>query len=110
MKTKASTHRLDPEVQAALDHLSKVLHRTKNSLMNEAVKFYVRGRSLKIEQGLETTPKQLQAYRQKDPAFEKAIDAFVDAEAQLASDDPLEGRPVSAPGPVLIEIRNLLHA
>jgi predicted DNA-binding protein len=110
MASKASTHRLDPEVQAALNHLSKVLHRPKNRLMNEAIKLYVWQRSREVEHELETTLQALRAYRQKDPDFEKAIGAFVNVEAQLAGEDPLEGRSPSAGGLVQTEIRNLLHA
>ncbi len=35
---------------------------------------------------------KLRAYRKQDPGFQKAITAFVDAEASL--EDPLEGEPV----------------
>ena len=110
MATKASTHRLDPDVQAALNHLSKVLRRPKNRLMNEAVKLYVQQRGREVERELETTLRALRAYRQKDPDFEKAIDTFVNAEAELAAEDPLEGRAVASTGKVQAEIRDLLHA
>jgi predicted transcriptional regulator len=85
--TKASTHRLDLETRAALDRLSRLLHRPKNRLINEAVKLYVQQKSRKVEENLEATLKELRAYRQRDPDFEKSIDAFVDAVARLGSDD-----------------------
>jgi predicted DNA-binding protein len=110
MATKASTHRLDPEVQTALDHLSKVLRRPKNRLMNEAIKLYVQQRSREVEQELETILQELRVYRQKDPDFDKAIDAVVHGEVQLAGEDPLEGRSASVAGRVQAEIQNLLHA
>lgn len=108
MSRRASTHRLDSEVQEALDHLSKVLHRPKNRLINEAVKFYVQHRSREAEQELETTLEALRQYRQRDPDFENSIDAFVTAEATEA--DPADGSPTGA-NFVQAEIRHLLlHA
>lgn len=107
---KASTHRLKPEVQAGLDNLSKVLHRPKNKLMNEAVHLYVRQRSRELEQEMETTLKALRAYRKKDPDFENAIDDLVAAEVSQAGRDPLEGQIIAPAGAVQSEIRNLLHA
>lgn len=107
---KASTHRLKPEVQAGLDHLSKVLRRPKNKLMNEAVHLYVQQRSCELEQQMETTLKALRAYRKRDPDFEKAIDDFVAAEVSQAGRDPLDGQIIAPGGAVQTEIRNLLHA
>ena len=92
MARKASTHRLDPEVQAALDHLSKILRRPKNRLINEVVRLYVQQRSQEVERELEATLNALRAYRLSHLDFEEAIDAFVNAEAQSASNDPVEGR------------------
>ena len=66
---KASTLRLDPEVQSALDQLSQVLHRPKNRLINEAVKLYVQEESRKLEKDLEATLKALRASRQGDSGF-----------------------------------------
>lgn len=108
MSRKASTHRFDPDVQAALDHLSKVLNRPKNRLINEAVKLYVWQRSQEMERELAATMEALRAYRKKDPNFEEAIANFVSAEAEFA--DPVEGHPASSRGPVRSEIQHLLHA
>jgi predicted transcriptional regulator len=108
MARKASTHRFDPDVQAALEHLSKVLHRPKNRLINEAVKLYVWQRSQEMERELTETISALRAYRKKDPDFEDAIADFVSAEVTNA--DPVEGRPASSQGPVHSEIQRLLHA
>ena len=110
MARKASTHRLDPEVQAALNHLSKVLHRPKNRLMNEAVRYYVQQRGREVEQEMKSTLQALRKYLRENSDFESAIDSFVTAEAQLVSEDPLECRSLSAAGTVQKEIRNLLHA
>jgi predicted DNA-binding protein len=110
MARKASTHRLAPKVQAALDSLSKVLGRPKNGLINEAVELYVQQKSREVELELEATLQALRACRERDPDFEESIGAFVSAEAEHGSADPVEGRPYAAEGPVQSEIQRLLHA
>ena len=90
MGATASTHRLDPEVQAALDRLSKLLRRPKNRIINEAVKSYVHQKERELETELEATLNALRAYRMRDPDFEKSIEAFVDTEARLGADDTAE--------------------
>lgn len=92
MPQPASTHRLEPDVHAALDNLSRILHRPKNQLINEAVKLYVRQCSRNVEQELEGMLTSLRAHQKKDPDFEKTIDALANAEAQFAGNDPAEGR------------------
>ncbi len=109
-KTKASTHRLDPDVQAALENLSRLLRQPKNRLINEAVKIYVEQKSRKVEHELESTLKLLRAHRLKDPDFERTIGAFVEAEASLSASDPAEGRTEIAEGPVEKKIQRLLRA
>jgi predicted transcriptional regulator len=108
--SKASTHRLDPSVQEALNHLSILLKRPKNRLINEAVKLYIEQKSQEVEQELEGTLKALRAYRRLDPDFKGSIDAFVDAEAKLAASDPAEGGPKMDKGALQAEIRRKLHA
>ena len=110
MASKASTHRLEPAVQAALDILSTVLKRPKNRLINEAVKLYVQQKSREVEQELEGTLRALRAYRRKDPAFKKAIKEFIEAEAKFAGGDPAEGRQIGVKGNVQSQIRRKLHA
>jgi len=107
---KASTHRLDPEIQAALENLSRVLRQPKNRLINEAVKLYVELKGWKIEHELESTLNKLRAHRRNDPNFERNIEAFVEAEAKLSASDPAEGRTEIAEGPVQTKIQRLLHA
>ena len=94
MSRKATTVRIDPLVQAALENLSRVLKRPMNQLVNEAVKNYVERRSREVEHNLEATLTSLRAYRKRDPHFQTAIAASVDAEAQLGKDDPAEGKVV----------------
>ena len=107
MPRKASTHRLEPDVQAGLNHLSKVLHRPKNKLMNEAVSRFVQERSIQLVQEMEGVINSLKKYQRSDPDFERAIERLVNEEVAQAGADPLEGRPAGA---VQAEIRGLLHA
>lgn len=121
MPPKATTFRIDPSVQAALETLSKTLKRPMNQLVNEAVKAYVARRSAEVERDLEATLARLRAYRERDPDFEEAIERVAKAEAQFGKDDPTEGEVVfgtlidgqliekEAPGPVQAEIDRLLH-
>ena len=67
MASKPTTFRIDPPAQAALEHLSRVLKRPMNQLVNEAVKDYVNRRSREVERDLEGTIAKLRAYRQRDP-------------------------------------------
>jgi predicted transcriptional regulator len=120
MAPKASTFRIDPIVQSALENLSRVLKRPMNQLVNEAVKDYVHRRSREVERNLESTLASLRAYRERDPEFEQAIAAFAKNEARYAKDDPAEGTMIvgrlldgqlveePASGPVHTEIRQLL--
>lgn len=94
MTKKATTIRLHPLVLAQLDNLSRVLKRPMNQLVNEAVKDYVEQRSRGAEQELEATLARLRLYRQRDPDFSAADDAWVDAEARFGKDDPAEGKVV----------------
>jgi hypothetical protein len=112
----AFTLRIDPRERAALENLSKVEGRPINQLLNEAIKSYLRRRGQK-EQNMEANLAGLREYRKKDPGFQHAIDAFVEAEAGLT--DPLEGEPINgefidgqfkAAGPVQSMIRDLLGA
>lgn len=125
MTRKATTVRIDPLTQAALENLSRVLKRPMNQLVNEAVKDYVHRRSREVEHGLEATLAELRAYRQRDPHFKGAIAELVDAEARFGKEDPAEGKVVIGKvvngqlvdeqtiqdaGPVQAEIHRLLNA
>jgi len=93
-----------------LNHLSDLLNRPKNRLINEAVRLYVQQKSREVEHELEDTLRALRTYRQKDPAFKNAINEFIEAEAKFASDDPAEGRQLGAQGEVQSQIRRKLNA
>lgn len=111
MATKASTHRLDPEVQESLDELSRVLRQPKNRIINEAVASYVQQRSLQAERELESTVLALKKLRKRDPKFGSAIANFASAEAEYAGQDPAEGTVVTTPvRGVHDEIRSVLYA
>jgi predicted transcriptional regulator len=105
----AFTLRIDPEERAALENLSQVEGRPINQLLNEAIKSYL-GRRGRKERGLEANLAALRAYRKQDPGFQRAIAAFVEAEATL--EDPVEGQPIEEQlepaGPVQSKIRELM--
>lgn len=85
------TLRIDEKERAALEDLSKVEGRPVNQLLNEAIKSYLVRPGHK-ERSLEANLARLRAYRERDPGFRRAVDAFVKSEAAIH--DPLEGEPV----------------
>src|SRR5256885_16264334 len=82
---------IDEEERAALENLSKVEGRPMDQLVNEAIKSYLSQQG-QGERSLEANLARLQEYRMKDPGFQRAIDAF--AEAEVSLEDPLEGEPI----------------
>lgn len=124
MANKPTTFRIDPPAQAALEHLSRVLKRPMNQLVNEAVKDYVDRRSREVERDLEGTIAKLRAYRRRDPQFERAIESAADAEARMGKSDPAQGKVVigelvngrlvqpqaQGAGPIQVEVHRLLNA
>jgi len=94
MAATATTIRLDPKAQAALQNLSKVTKRPMNKLINEAITAFVGHRSRTVEKELEAMVASLRAYRNSDPDDEKAIAAFVKGEATHA--DSVEGKAVTS--------------
>ena len=90
MVRKATTFRLDPEVQAALAVLSEVQGRPQNQLVNEAVRELVSKRARDVEVNLESTLARLREHRLRDPTGEKSMAAAMEAEAAV-EDDPAEG-------------------
>jgi hypothetical protein len=112
----ALTLRIDAGERAAIENLSKADGRPVDQLVHEAIKSYLSKRAQK-EPGLEANVAALREYRKQNPGFERALDAFVEAEATL--DDPLEGEPIigdfvdgefKPAGPVQSKIRELLGA
>ena len=99
MTRRATTFRLDPEVQAALAVLSDVQGRPQNQLVNEAVRALVAKRTRAVEVDLESTLTRLRAYRLRDPTGEQSMATAMEAEAAV-EDDPAEGvRRALATGP-----------
>ena len=90
MNRKATTFRLDPEVQAGLALLSEIQGRPQNQLVNEAVRELVSKRSREVEVDLKSTLARLKAYRLRDPSGEKSMAAAMRAEAAIDY-DPVEG-------------------
>ncbi|HEY6352483.1 MAG TPA: hypothetical protein VI636_24050 [Candidatus Angelobacter sp.] len=107
------TLRIDSKERSALESLSKIEGRPINQLINEAIKSYLQRRGQK-ERSLDINLARLRAYRKKDPKFQHAIAAFVEAEASLQ--DPLEGEPVEGRmgneplGSVQSKVREILGA
>jgi predicted transcriptional regulator len=119
MLPKATSIRLEPNLQQGLETLSKILKRPMYQLVNEALRDYVSRRSHDVEQDLKETLAGLRAYRRRDPAFKHAIAAAAKAEAQHGRSDPLDGEIVIGElvddelvetlGPVQTEIHRLLR-
>jgi predicted DNA-binding protein len=95
MTRKATTFRLDPEVQAALAVLSEVQGRPQNQLVNEAVRALVSKRVRDVEIDLESTLARLRAHRLSDPTGEKSMTIAMEMEAAV-EDDPAQGTRVTA--------------
>ena len=108
--TKASTMRLKPELQSALDNISAQLDRPKNKIVNQAVAEYLEKTSYKLQDDIEGTLQKLRAYRSKDPSFEADIERFADGEAAYSSDDTHEGKMDDSVHSLSKEIQQLIHA
>jgi len=91
MERTATTFRLDPAVKEGLIKLSKLERRTLNQLANEALAEFVDRRIREVENELQSTLEDLRAYRTRDPDFERAIEAVVEAETTTAEDPAEEG-------------------
>ena len=60
---------------------------------------YLESRTAEVEADLEATLRSVKTYRSADPNHESAIARFVEAEADLAGEDPVEGETAPAVGP-----------
>jgi predicted transcriptional regulator len=108
---KASTIRLKPELQSALDAISEHLNRPKNKIVNEAVAEFLEKTTIRMHNDIEETLQNLHKYRAQDPSFEDAIEGFAVAESTCANEDAHEGKAYPASGQTLShEIQDLLHA
>src|SRR5438034_7956980 len=99
-RRKATTFRLEPDVQEGLVLIGKVLNVPLNRLVNEAVREFVRKRTTEVAINMEKTLKLLKARTAKDRDFERAIAEFADSEASYAKKDPAEGKVEQKRGPV----------
>ncbi len=108
---KASTIRLKPELQTALDRISDHLDRPKNKLVNQAVAEFLEKTSFRLRDDIEGTLANLRAYRAKDPNFDADIERFAAAEAAESSEDTHEGKERPASKESLVhDIQELIHA
>jgi hypothetical protein len=98
-----------------------VLGTPVNKMVNEAVGEYLCKRSTEVDADLTGVLAQVKAYRRADPRFKQARARFVDTEARLGGDDPLEGvvvdvqppaakRRIAKAGPAQTMIRALLKS
>jgi len=108
MERVATTFRIDPAVKAGLTKLSKLQRQSLNQLANEAITEFVARRILEVENELQSTLKDLRAYRTSDPKFERAIAEIVEAEA-AAQDDPAEGKVIGEAGRTEAVVLSLLN-
>jgi predicted transcriptional regulator len=108
MERVATTFRIEPVLKEGLAKLSRLEHRSLNQLANQAIKEFVAKRVVEAEEDLEATLEDLRAYRKRDPDFERAIAAVVEAEVAM-KDDPAEGRVVTQVGPAESLMLDLLN-
>ena len=106
MARKPFTFRLSDDLHQSLTALSKTVDRSMNDLVSDAVMRFVSIETELAARDVEATLAKLRAYRAADPRFEKAIDAYVDAE--LGQGDSLEGEVYETEGTVRSKVRDLL--
>lgn len=107
LQGKATTIRLEPSVRQAILKLQTVLKKPLNRLVNEALQDVIE--KLILEADLQQILTRVRANRRSDPKFDNAIAQFVDAEARLGSDDPVEGKTQPEAGPTQTIVRDLLR-
>lgn len=90
-RPKATTYRLDPAVQESLLKLQRFLNVPQNRLVNEAVKVFVEQRTTQVVAAVEDLLTSVRQHRNADPNFDAAIANLVNAEANFAAEDTLEG-------------------
>lgn len=105
----AMTLRLEPSLQEGLAVLHEALKRPVNKLVNEAVEEYLVRQTESVGRDLQALLSRVQAVRKRDPKFKAAVEAFAEAEAQYAKDDPMEGMVIAdEQGPAQRAVRALL--
>jgi hypothetical protein len=98
MKKIATTYRIDAVLKEGLSKLSKLRRQPRNRLVNEAIREYVAKYTMEAEHELESSLEDLRAYRKSDPRFERAIEAFAEAELTV-KEDPAEGTVIETVSP-----------
>ena len=109
---QVTTIRLDEAVQKGLRMLEANggVKRPLNKWVNIALADFIDRQAATLESELEQALKNIRAYRRTDPAYKRAIKAFIDAEVTHAAEDPMAGSPEpQAAGPAVSMVRELLR-
>ncbi len=88
---KPRTLRLEPIYEVGLGILKGVLHKPVNKMVNEAVAEYIKKSTAQVEAEMGSVLTQLKAYRRADRTFQQDKEAFIAAEAEFGTSDPMEG-------------------
>ncbi len=108
--TKASTVRLNPNLQSALDTISGHLGKTKNKIVNEALADYLEKSGFQLRNDIDGTLQKLRAYRSKDPNYNADIERFAKDESAHAAKDAHEGSvQIKSKQSLSHEIQELIH-
>ena len=107
---KASTVRLNPNLQSALDKISGHLGKTKNKIVNEALADYLEKSGLQLRNDIDGALQKLRAYRSKDPSYKADIERFAKDESVHAAKDAHEGSvQIKSKQSLSHEIQELIH-
>ncbi len=90
--SKATTFRIDPQIQGGLKTLAKMLGRPVNKLVNDALLQFVRTEAGRLEVDLQQDIDLLRRYRELDPDLSRSVELAGDREMAYAGNDPLEGK------------------
>lgn len=88
-QTHAFTARFDPELYEELRSIANLRGDSINSFVVAAVKARLRTSRRQLLERYQDKIEKLEAYADRDPNFEDAIQAFADAE--MDAEDPAEG-------------------
>ena len=111
-KPQVTTIRLDQGVQNGLRLLEahSGVKRPLNKWVNLALAELIDRQAAALEDELGQALRNVQAYRQSDPGFKRAIQAVIDAELEHAAEDPMEGQGAAAmSGPAVAMVRGILR-
>ena len=98
LESRAFRARFEPRLYEELREVSKLRRSSINQFVIAAVRAHLRQVRGELIAEYSGTLEKLQEYRRRDPDFEHAMAAFV--EAELAGEDPAEGRVVESVAPL----------